>query len=182
VAKDKRPVIYFNSQIPQFAWLSAFAPFSFIAPWNGGFMLFRSREHYYQMHKTKDKNFRAKIANASDGGQAKYWGSAKSGCPIVEDFDSKREKIMRRAMRYQYAQNPMLVRLLRDTENAKLVEQAPWDDYFGNGRDGKGKNVHGKLHEEYRDNPMTKEELVKYRPDVRLSDLSYYPFIKGKIE
>ena len=145
-------------------------------------MLFRSREHYYQLHKTKDKRYRSKIANAPDGGGAKYFGSAKSGCPIVEGFDDKREKIMRRAIRYQYAQNPMLFRLLRDTENAKLIEQAPWDDFFGNGRDGKGKNIHGKLHMEFRDNPMTKEELAKYRPDIHLSDLSYYEFIKGKLE
>lgn len=176
----KSKEIRFNSRVVQYAWLSAFFQAPFIAPLGKKLVLFRSREHYYQAHKTKDKQFRAKIINAVDGSKAKYWGSAKSGCPIVEDFDEKRASIMRQAIRYQYHQNPMLMRWLKETGKATLIEEAPWDDYFGTGRNGDGKNVHGKLLMEFRDgNKGSGIEIIRYRQaNTELSELYFYEAAK----
>ncbi len=176
----KSKEIRFNSRIAEYAWLSAFFQAPFIAPLGKNMVLFRSREHFYQAHKTKDKKFRAKIINAVDGAKAKYWGSAKSGCPIVEDFDSKRAVIMRQAIRFQFHQNPLLLRWLQETGKATLIEEAPWDDYFGTGRDGNGKNVHGKLLMEFRDDAKgVGIDIVKYRQaHTSISELKFYEVAK----
>lgn len=164
----------FNSGIPETRYLSAFFPAPFIAPLGKKIVLFPNREAYYQAHKTKSKVSRSKIINAADPYKSKYWGSAKSGTEIIEGFDAKRKQIMREGIRYQMAQNPLLLKLLLATRKSTLVEEAPWDDYFGNGRDGNGKNVHGKLLEEYR-SEYKKHQKVYSMSDVDLEDLYFYP-------
>lgn len=173
----KAKVIEFNSNIPEYAFLSAFYPAPFIAPLGKKMVLFPNREAYYQAHKTKSKEYRSKIINSRDPSRSKYFGSAKSGCPIVEGFDDNRKKIMRKAIQYQFPQNLVLMNLLMSTGKAELVELAPWDDYFGTGRDGEGKNVHGKLLMEFRD------DHEKYGSNAKLaftkhSDLYFYPVVK----
>lgn len=181
MAKKKVKEIRFNSRIPEWAWLSAFAAGPFIAPVGKKLLLFKTREHYYQFHKTRDKHYRSLIINALDPSRAKYFGSAKSGCPIVEDFDSKREDIMREAIRYQMHQNPLLLSLLKQTEGYKLIEEAPWDDYFGTGRNGDGKNVHGKLLMEFRDDSKgVGVQITKYRQShTTLKELTFYVEVKN---
>lgn len=170
IVKAKKEIL-FNSKHTRFGFMSNFYMSPFIAPFAGGMVLFRSVEHYYQVHKTKNKQFRAKILNAPDGSKAKYWGSAKAGCPIEDGFDARREKIMRQGLRYKFAQNPALRFLLDSTSKYKLVEDAPWDDFFGTGKDGKGKNVMGRLLEELRD---TNYDIEQYTPRVRAADLKVY--------
>lgn len=169
-------VIYFNSRIKKYAWLSAFFQAPFIAPLGKKLVLFRSREHYYQAHKTKNKEFRAKIINTHDSSKAKYFGSAKSGCPIVDGFDKNRATIMREAIRYQFHQNPLLQRWLTETKKAELIEDAPWDEYFGTGRNGDGKNMHGKLLMAHRDDEKgVGTNITKYRmANVSLKELHFY--------
>lgn len=169
--------IKFNSRIPEYAFLSAFYPGPFVAPLGKKMVLFPHREAYYQAHKTKNATFRSKIINALDASRSKYFGSAKSGCPIIDGFDPGREKLMRKAIRYQMTQNPLLRRLLRDIKG-KIVEDAPWDDFFGTGRDGKGKNVHGKLLMDYRDNFSDNDSAEYQAPARHLYDkLTFYPYI-----
>lgn len=171
--------IKFNSRTPEYAFLSAFYPGPFVAPLGKKLVLFPHREAYYQAHKTKDKTFRAKIVNSLEGGRAKYFGSAKSGCPIIEGFDKRREAIMREAIRYQMTQQTILRRLLRDTRDATLIEDAYWDDFFGSGRDGKGKNIHGKLLMEFRDTFSDSESGEYQAPAPKIYDkLSFYPYIQ----
>lgn len=178
----KQKEIRFNSRVPQYAWLSAFFQAPFIAPLGKKMVLFKSREHYYQAHKTKDKHFRSLIINAGESSRAKYFGSAKSGCPIVEDFDKGRSKLMREAIRYQFHQNALLLRWLKETEGATLIEEAPWDDYFGTGRDGNGKNVHGKLLMEFRDDEAgLGKKITQYRmAHVTLDEVYFYVEVKNK--
>lgn len=169
----KKPkVIKFTSRVIKYAFLSNPFPAPFIALLGGKPVLFKSAEHYYHAHKTKNKTFRAKIINAFDWSKAKYFGSAKAGCPIVEGFDADREKIMLRGVAHKFAQNPILLRLLKDTGNAELVEDASWDEFFGTGRDGKGKRKLTKILAQVR--AMSPEELAKYRPDAHLDDLKFY--------
>lgn len=137
-------MIRFNSKVDEYAFLSNFYMAPFVAPFRKRLVLFRSTEHYYQAHKTKDIIHINKILNSETGAKAKFFGSAKSGCVIVDDFDSKRKEIMYHAIRYKFAQNPVLYKLFKQLEGP-FFEDAPWDDYFGTGRDGDGKNVMGKL-------------------------------------
>lgn len=90
---------------------------------------------------------------------------------------TKRKDIMREAIRYQMTQNPLLNRLLNFTGKAKLIEEAPWDEYFGTGRDGKGKNIHGKLLQEHRDE-FTDNDLGPYLIEYSNVELKVYPYIQ----
>jgi predicted NAD-dependent protein-ADP-ribosyltransferase YbiA (DUF1768 family) len=80
---------------------------------------------------------------------------------------------MREGLRYKYAQNPTLFMMLFLTGKAKLIEDAPWDDYFGTGKNGKGKNVMGKLLEELRTSPP---DVTEYGvpADCSAEDLKVY--------
>lgn len=170
--------IKFNSRTPEYAFLSAFYPGPFVAPLGKKLVLFPHREAYYQAHKTKDKTFRSKIVNALDASRSKYFGSAKSGCPIVDGFDKGREKLMQKAIRYQMTQNPLLRHLLRDIKGT-IIEDAPWDDFFGTGRDGKGKNIHGKLLMDYRDNFSDSDSAEYQAPARKLYEkITFYPYIQ----
>lgn len=164
--------ILFTSRVIQYAFLSNPFPAAFVAPFGGKHVLFRSAEHYYQAHKTKDKTFRAKIINASEWAKAKYFGSAKGGCPLDPKFEDNKDKIMLRAVAHKFAQNPMLFRFLKDTKDAVLIEDASWDEYWGTGRDGKGKRKLTKILAQVR--AMPPEELAQYRPDIHLADLKFY--------
>lgn len=164
--------ILFTSRVIKYAFLSNPFPAAFIALLGGKPVLFKSVEHYYQAHKTKNKTFRAKIINAFDWSKAKYFGSEKGGCPLDSEFDENKDKIMLRGVAHKFAQNPMLLRLLKDTGKADLVEDASWDEYWGTGRDGKGKRKLTKILAQVR--AMPPEELAKYRPDAHLDDLKFY--------
>jgi len=60
-------------------------------------------------------------------------------------------------VRARFSQHEDLKRLLLDTGDAKLVEHTTNDDYWGDGGDGSGKNMLGRLLMEVR------EELRKER-------------------
>ena len=53
--------------------------------------------------------------------------------------------VMRDALRAKFTQHPELSELLLGTGDAKLVEHTENDDYWGDGGDGRGKNMLGRL-------------------------------------
>ena len=57
---------------------------------------------------------------------------------------------MKRALRLKFM-NPQLRSLLLSTKNRMLVEDSPYDRYWGGGRDRKGRNRLGILLMEIRD-------------------------------
>lgn len=48
-------------------------------------------------------------------------------------------------MNEQHPQHSDLTQLLLDTKDAKIIEHTENDDYWGDGGDGKGKNMLGKI-------------------------------------
>ncbi|TRM64439.1 DUF1768-domain-containing protein, partial [Schizophyllum amplum] len=70
------------------------------------------------------------------------------------DWKDVRIRMMYRAIRHKFKQHHTLRQELLDTGNAKLVEASPTDDFWGIGKDGKGRNELGKalmrLRDEFR--------------------------------
>ena len=64
--------------------------------------------------------------------------------PIRSDWDQVKETVMLHALRQKF-QNPSLRTLLLQTKNRELIEDSPYDRFWGCGRDGKGKNRLGHL-------------------------------------
>jgi ribA/ribD-fused uncharacterized protein len=71
---------------------------------------------------------------------------------IRADWEEVKLDIMREIIKLKFDQNESLSTLLRNTGNATLVENAPWDNYWGNGRGKDGQNWLGRILMEYRDN------------------------------
>lgn len=64
--------------------------------------------------------------------------------PLRVDWDDVRIPLMLHILRAKFS-NPGLMQELQDTGTSYLVHQAPWDNFWGNGRDQRGTNQLGKL-------------------------------------
>ena len=64
---------------------------------------------------------------------------------IRKDWDEIRDKIMYKGLKSKFNQNPSLKKLLIKTKDRELVENSPYDKYWGIGKDGTGENKLGEL-------------------------------------
>ena len=107
-----------------------------------------STEHYYQAHKTLDDRLWIKFQKEESPFKVKQVGKE---VVVRPDWASVKEEVMREALRLKFLPGTHMAKLLLDTEEHYLLERAPWDDYWGGGKDGKGRNRLGWLLMERRD-------------------------------
>lgn len=100
-------------------------------------------EHYFQAQKFFDPKHRERIRTAASPQHAKVLGRTTT-IPIRTDWNEVRERVMKHALRLKFAA-PKLRTLLLATKSRVLVENSPYDRYWGCGRDGRGKNRLGAL-------------------------------------
>ena len=98
---------------------------------------YRSSEHFYQAMKTTDPAVRSAILKSRLPAVAKRMGSH---IPIRDDWNDIKLDIMMSALRYKFSQNEELKRYLLNTRDKILVEDSPYDSFWGRGRDGTGLN------------------------------------------
>lgn len=157
-------------------WLSQFAAIPvvlFYVKNNKRYMLhFATAEAAFHYFKTKAKPFREKIMASTTGANARYWGSAKAECPMRDDWNDIRKKVMRRVEWAKFTQNPLFGQLLLDTGDAELLELAPWDKdgYWGVNNSGEGSNNSGKIKMKVR----SKLKGHKFRIDDPLYDMTKF--------
>ena len=76
----------------------------------------------------------------------------KRGYTIREDWNSGRLKIMYEITKAYYEQNDRMKQLLIQTGNKELIHYGPRiDEFWGQKKDGSGKNHHGKILMKIRD-------------------------------
>lgn len=107
-------------------------------------------EHYFQAQKMVDPRDREAIRRATSPAEAARKGRDRSK-KIRRDWESAKVDVMRRALDAKVRQHPQIQELLLSTGDAKLVEHTENDDYWGDGGDGRGKNMLGRLWMELRD-------------------------------
>lgn len=147
-------VIKFNAAHPVYAFLSNMYP----APFVLDDRMWCSVEHYFQYMKLENpvdkkaakinEELQAKLLASFDTFKARYCGSKKASAVPREDWEGEenlRMQVMRRAITAKFKQNHLLAAMLIATDGSKLIEESPWDDYWGNGKDGDGENHQGKL-------------------------------------
>lgn len=130
-------VLAFNSRTKDCAWLSNF----FHSPFKRSDGTYDTVEHYFQAHKTTDKHLRAHIRRSATPYDAHRRGRAITLRP---DWETVKAQIMRTALRAKFAL-PDFRKMLLATGKQELVHLAPWDAYWGTGRDGEGQNMLGKM-------------------------------------
>lgn len=134
--------IYFFSRTDEYSELSNFAPFGFEE--NGSY--WPTVEHYFQAQKFAGDSladYRERIRTAHSPKQAKSLGQSRKH-PIRPDWEEVKEDIMRHALRLKF-EHPELRKLLLGTATRPLIENSPFDRYWGTGKDGSGKNRLGVL-------------------------------------
>jgi N-glycosidase YbiA len=133
-------VIHFYSVSDSYGEFSNFAPFAIQL----GGSRWPTSEHYFQAQKFEDAAYREKIRTTASPMIAARLGRSRK-VKLRRDWESVKVAIMRDAVRAKFSQHDELSELLLGTGEAKIVEHTTNDDYWGDGGDGSGKNMFGRI-------------------------------------
>lgn len=112
-------------------------------------------EHYFQAQKFAGTRHEQKIRRAGSPMIAARMGRDRS-TPLRRDWERVKDNIMRDAVRAKFEQHPDIRDQLLATDLAKLVEHTAHDAYWGDGGDGRGTNMLGRILMEVRDSLRAK--------------------------
>jgi ribA/ribD-fused uncharacterized protein len=101
-------------------------------------------EHYFQAQKFQDPAAQAKVRAASSPMLAAQLGRDRKQ-KLRRDWESAKDDVMRRAVSAKFTQHADLRALLLATGDATLVEHTTNDSYWGDGGDGRGRNMLGRI-------------------------------------
>lgn len=107
-------------------------------------------EYIFQAEKyIHDKEHYNAILNAKTPSKAKYLGGKRGGKPLtkeqIEDWNNKRVMVMKRCIENKFSKDSEYSKLLLSSGDSYILEKSPWDSFWGGGRNGKGKNILGKI-------------------------------------
>ena len=148
-------ILYFNRDRTEYGYLSHFYP----APITLDGERWPTVEHYYQAQKSLNPDYRAAIRAAETPGEAKQLAAnPDAGRPAARrswflraaerprsDWAAVKLDIMRRADLAKFSQNLELGKRLLETATAELVEDSPFEPFWGIGHDGAGENWAGRV-------------------------------------
>lgn len=139
--------VFFYKEHPVLGCLSNFSPH----PINLGDKVFPTSEHLFQAWKfiRTAPEWSERIRLAPTPTQAKYLGRSRSH-PIMLTWDDEKVHLMSIILKNKADQHKDVRKILLATSDWELVEKAPWDNFWGSGKDGKGQNMLGKLWMELR--------------------------------
>ena len=142
---SQRTISFF---IGQHQALDNFAAFS--VEWNG--ILWPTLEHAYQAAKFEDNSIIQRIQKARSPYEAKSIVREKElASKVSPDWNSRKVATMKALMQCKVSQHSLIKEILLGTQKARLVENSPFDSFWGIGPDGDGKNMIGLLWMEIRD-------------------------------
>ncbi|MCZ2356771.1 MAG: NADAR domain-containing protein [Bacteroidia bacterium] len=107
--------------------------------------IWKTVEHFYQAQKFHNTKFEEiiRLTDTPTLAKQKAYEFLKKN-PVL-NWNDKKEEIMWRGLKAKFTQHPELQKLLFLTENKILVERTDFDNFWGDGKDGKGKNRLGRL-------------------------------------
>ncbi len=107
-------------------------------------------EHYFQAMKFLGTKHEEEVRHAQSPMEAASMGRDRSR-PLRSDWEQVKDDIMREVVLAKFKQCKSCRDTLLSTGEAVLVEHTVNDKYWGDGGDGKGKNMLGKILMEVRD-------------------------------
>ena len=160
------PLRFFGKK-SKFAIFSNFAD----APVTIGGLEYPTTEHYFQSMKfiVTDPEYAEVIRQAKTPGESKKLGGSRDhpidpGWADKKGLQGKSIVYMRKALFSKAFQNKKFREALIGTEKREIIEASPYDSYWGEGKDKKGKNMLGKLLMELRN------DLQKYKDTMYVGD------------
>jgi ribA/ribD-fused uncharacterized protein len=112
--------------------------------------IWKTSEHYFQAQKFVDTEHEEAIRLIESPMVAAQMGRDRRK-PLRKDWEVVKIPVMREALIAKFTQHPDLQEILLATDNALLVEHTANDNYWGDGGDGFGLNMLGKLLMEVRE-------------------------------
>lgn len=133
--------IRFLSKIEQWKDFSNLAPY----PIEMDGEMWKSSEHYYQFKKFEetDPEYAQKIKDTPTPKDAKKLSMENSNYPA--NWDSKKVEVLRCAVMKKFESYSQLENLLLSTGDEELIEANQEDYFWGEGKDGSGKNMMGQI-------------------------------------
>jgi len=101
-------------------------------------------EHYFQAMKFEGTKIEEKIRLMSSPNSVARFARDRK-LPLRKDWDKVRDKVMKKAVLVKFTQHSELRELLLSTGDRSIVERTHRDSYWGDGGNGKGKNMLGKI-------------------------------------
>jgi hypothetical protein len=117
--------IYFFTRTEEWFELSNFYPYGFEE--DGKY--WPTVEHYFQVMKFEDEAYREKIRKTPAPERAKQLGRSRK-VPIRRNWDNIRDDVMLHALRKKFA-HPDMRKVLLQTGQRELIENSPYDSYWG---------------------------------------------------
>jgi ribA/ribD-fused uncharacterized protein len=107
-------------------------------------------EHYFQAQKFAGTPHEEEVRRQETPRQAADLGRDRKR-PLRKDWEAVKDDVMREAVRAKFSQHEELRAILLGTGDALLVEHTERDAYWGDGGDGSGKNMLGRILMEVRE-------------------------------
>lgn len=112
--------------------------------------IWKTTEHYFQAQKFAGTEFEEKVRLAHSAKEAAEMGRDRQK-PLRQDWETIKDDVMREALIAKFTQHLDLKEILLSTGDALLIEHTRNDAYWGDGGDGTGQNMLGKLLMEVRE-------------------------------
>lgn len=109
-----------------------------------------SSEHYFQAQKFEDPKDRDAVRLAKTPKEAARLGRDRRR-KIRRDWESVKVSVMREAVEAKFQQHAKARQKLLSTNGSALVERTENDRFWGDGGDGRGQNMLGRILMEIRD-------------------------------
>jgi N-glycosidase YbiA len=132
--------IRFNKVCDDYGCLSNFAPY----PIEVAGKLWPTSEHYFQAQKFDEIEHQEAIRAVKSPMIAARIGRDRNK-KLRPDWESIKLSVMESAVRAKCTQHRELRAILLATGDAKLIEHTERDSYWGDGGDGSGQNMLGKI-------------------------------------
>jgi len=123
---------------PSYGYLSNF----YFAKFKVDGFIYKTVEHFYQSKKFVKKEHQKQVLQCSLASDARRLGKQ---LPMREIFDVIKDYVMYQGVYEKFKQNPLLAQKLKYTETSHIIENSPWDNYWGSGKTGKGLNKLGQI-------------------------------------
>jgi ribA/ribD-fused uncharacterized protein len=117
-------------------------------------ILYPTSEHAYQAAKCTNPAGKSAIQQARSPREAKKLANVTYASDRDPKWDEKKVSVMESILRTKLEQHAEAREALDETKNEDIVEDSPVDYFWGEGADGTGKNMLGKLWMKIRDDPQ----------------------------
>jgi len=137
---DFSKAIYFYSAHDKYGEFSNFAAFGI--DFDG--LYYPTMEHYFQAQKFTNLEYAEKVRLAKTAKEASVLGNSRAH-KIKENWNLVKDHIMLLGLKKKFDSYPALQDLLLSTGDAVLIENSPYDNYWGIGKSGDGFNKLGSV-------------------------------------